>query len=753
MAFLTKTAWRTADDKPALLTDALLARHAEAIAALPVLEDRLQAHMQDFWRAFATVYGDDYAVVKWVRQCVDAAVKAAQRRSPARQALDATRDADPTWFQGPEQVGMMLYVDLFAGDLKGIEAHLPYLKELGVTYLHLMPLLKPREGPNDGGYAVESFRAVDPQLGTMADLRHLAERLRAEGMLLVIDFVMNHTAQEHAWAQKALAGSERHQGYFFMFDDRRGPDAYERTIQDVFPDFAPGSFTYRPELDKWVWTTFYDFQWDLNYTNPEVFLRMLEEMLFLVGTGVDGLRLDAVPFLWKRLGTNCLNQPEAHELLRAYRALVRIAAPGVLFKSEAIVAPDDIIRYLGVGGFEGKECDIGYNAALMCHLWHALASENTQLLQTMLTSVPQAPVEAMWLNYIRCHDDIGWGLSDEDCAAVGQDGRSTRQYCAAFYAGDQPGSYAEGYRFQVDRWTGEARTTGTAAALTGLQKAQVSAIPAAIDQAVDRMLLLHRIIFAMRGMPLLYSGDEIGQLNDFRYLQDPLKAHDNRWTHRPPMDWAKAERRHVEGTVEHRLFHGIQRLAAVRKTQPALHGRADERLLVTENDRLFIVERQHSDDRLLLLANLSSQPQRLPTGVLPRAWHGEVFHDLLAGRVLRFATTEFVLRPYETLWLAPAPDDVPEAPRVTTPIRIPVDTVMGEDVFLVGNIPALGDGDIRQALGPLRVTDYPTWAIDIQVEAGTVFQFRWIKRRNGHVIGWSPHTYAQHAGDDRAYVL
>jgi amylosucrase len=300
-------------------------------------------------------------------------------------------------------------------------------------------------------------------------------------MLLVIDYVMNHTAREHQWAQAALKGDPHFQDFYLLFDDRTLPDAYERSLPEVFPDFAPGNFTWQPEIQKWAWTTFYDFQWDLNYRNPDVFEAMLEEMLFLANVGVDVLRLDAVPFLWKNVGTNCQNQQEAIHILAAYRALVRMVAPGMLFKSEAIVAPEDIIRYLGSGGLEGKVCEIGYNATLMNHLWQALAAENTHLLRTTLSGLPAIPKEATWINYIRCHDDIGWGISDENAAAVGQSGRGTRNYCTDFYAGVLPQSYAEGYVFQRDRQTGEARTSGTAAALTGLQKALVEADASKID--------------------------------------------------------------------------------------------------------------------------------------------------------------------------------------------------------------------------------------------------------------------------------
>ncbi|HOY21197.1 MAG TPA: alpha-amylase family protein, partial [Haliscomenobacter sp.] len=536
------------------------------------IERRSHLYMDDFLRSYRVLYPD--AGPERIQRLMDILSQVDRERSPALKNLDSDREWKADWFQQPDQVGMMLYVDLFAGNLQGVIEHIDYFKELGITYLHLMPLLKPRNGPNDGGYAVADYRTVNERLGTMEQLRDLATLLHEKGMLLVIDYVMNHTAREHQWAQAALSGDQHYQDFYLLFDDRSLPDAYERSLPEVFPDFAPGNFTWQPEIQKWAWTTFYDFQWDLNYRNPAVFEAMLEEMLFLANVGIDILRLDAVPFLWKNLDTNCQNQQEAIHILAAYRALVRMVAPGLLFKSEAIVAPEDIIRYLGSGGLEGKVCEIGYNATLMNHLWQALASENTHLLRSTLSRLPAIPKEATWINYIRCHDDIGWGISDENAAAVGQSGRGTRNYCSDFYSGVLPHSYSEGYIFQRDRQTGEARTSGTAAALTGLQKALVEADPQKIDLAIKRLEVLNGVIFFMRGIPLIFSGDEIGQLNDYTYLLDPLKAGDNRWVHRPPMNWTKAARIHEAGTPEARIFSMHQRYIAVRRQSPALHSRS-----------------------------------------------------------------------------------------------------------------------------------------------------------------------------------
>ena len=747
---IAPAAWAGADDRAALLVDALLDRHADAVADHPELETRLRAHVPDFWAAYASVYGTAYEQIVWVERCVDVVVDALRERDDRLRQMDREREAQPDWFQHQRRIGMMLYVDAFAGTLDGLRERLPYLQELGITQLHLMPLLESRDGPDDGGYAVQSFRRVDPALGTMDALRNLAATLHERDVGLTIDVVMNHTAKEHAWAQRARAGHTRYRNLYRTFPDRTVPNAYEETLPEVFPDFAPGNFTYVDALDRWVWTTFYDFQWDLNYANPDVFVHMLREMCFLANVGVDVLRLDAVPFLWKEMGTNCQNRPEAHALLRAYRALFDVVAPGVLFKAEAIVAPDDVVRYLGTDT-DLDECDLAYNASLMSHLWHALASENVQLLRTMLANLPETPAHTSWLNYVRAHDDIGWGISDAHAAQVHQDGRDTRIFCADYYAGRLPDSTAEGYDFQRDAATGEARTSGTTAALAGLQRALIEGDTDDVDRAVRRILLLHSIAFAMRGFPQIYSGDEIGLLNDPSYLTDPERANDNRWIHRPDMDWAKAALRHDPERVEHDLFHGLKQLADTRRTTPALHGRAAERVLSLSNDCVFAVERSRDARRLLALASMSGHAEAVPLEDLPAAWQMDTVTDAITGEVHRFTSGRILCPPYDYLWLRPLTAEPRET--VTTTIRVEVSTEWGEEIYLVGSIDALGQGRREDAAGPLSAHDYPRWTMTVDTPGGTWFEFEWMKVREGEVVETAPHRYAMRAGAPTAWPL
>jgi len=726
------------------------------------LFERFEAHLPDLWRAFSAVYGEDVEAVGWLLEAVEAAVEGYENRPEHLRKLDRERVADrreatdrasgeAAWFQGSEQLSYMCYVDNFAGDLGGIRDRLAYLDELGVSYLHLMPLLASREGRDDGGYAVTDYRSVDPALGGMDELRALATDLHERDMVLALDVVMNHTAREHEWAQAAKAGEQRYLDFYITFEDRELPDQYEQTVPEVFPDFATGNFTHVEELDQWVWTSFYDFQWDLDYSNPDLFVQMFREIMFLVNVGTDVLRLDAVPFLWKELGTNCRNLPEAHWILRAYRALSRIAAPGVLFKAEAIVAPEETVKYLGTGGHEGTECDLAYNAPLMAHLWHALASGNTRLLEQALSELPPTPAEASWLNYVRCHDDIGWGLDDDDVRAMGQDPTATRRWCADFYAGDTPDSFAEGYRFQVEDVTGEARTSGTAAALTGLQWARVEGDDEDVDTALQRLLLMHNAVFAAPGIPLLYSGDELAQSNDYAYLTDPIRAQDNRWVHRPEMDWEAAARRHDDGSVEQRVFDGIARLARTRAGTDAFHQRAREQVHDVGNDTVFVLERGEGEGRRLCLSNFSNRPQAVDIGALPERWDCPGYTETLAGRPALYPDGRFLLEPYGYRWLAPDPDATP-GPAATTTVELDVETEWGQGVFLTGDHPALGNWDVAESV-PMRAEEHPTWRTELDLPEGTYVEFEWLTREDGRAVEWSGDRYWIRAGSDRVWRL
>lgn len=643
------------DDQPILddtLRDALCAGPLRLLEPLEqeIFLSRLALYWPDAERALTKLYGDrsDFAV--WGRRYVELAARRYAERSEELRLLDLGRQAQPDWFQKPDMLGYVCYADRFAGTLRGVAERAAYFTELGVTYLHLMPLLKPREGQNDGGYAVVDYRAVNPALGTMADLSELAAVLRRQGISLCIDLVCNHTAKEHEWARKAQAGDPDFQDYYLMFPDRTMPDRYEQTLPEIFPEFKPGNFTYYPEMERWVWTTFNEFQWDLNYRNPAVLGEMLDTILYLANQGVEVLRLDAVAFMWKRLGTDSQNQPEAHAILQAFRALSRMAAPGLLLKAEAIVAPNKLVPYLGTGEATNKECELAYHNVFMVLLWSSLAEGKAVLMTRALQNMPPIPSATSWVTYVRCHDDIGWAVADEDAAEVGLSGPAHRAFLSEFYSGRFPDTFARGATFQHNPRTGDRRISGACASLAGLEQALEQEDAELVDRALKRILLLHNLTLAFGGVPLLYMGDELGLLNDATYLTDPDLAGDNRWLHRPPMDWDRAAERHRWDKPAGRLFRGLTSMIAARRQTAALHAQAGSYAVWTHNESVFGLLRDSPRGRLLVLANFSDRPQSTPGYRLAETGFGARVVDRLTGRGW-WGENGIQLAAYEAVWL------------------------------------------------------------------------------------------------------
>jgi amylosucrase len=586
----------------------LQARFATLAAQHPDDWDAFQARLRQklprLLSLLLHLYGTRYDFFYFLQELVSILAEASFERDPTLKQIDAERERDPHWFESNRMLAGVCYVDLFAGNLENLRAKIPYFQELGLTYLHLMPLFAVPEPENDGGYAVSSYREVNSKLGTMDQLRRLAGELHDAGIVLTLDFVFNHTAHDHEWAQRARAGDPEYVDYYFIFPDRTMPDAYDKNLREIFPDVRRGSFTYLPAHDKWVWTTFNSFQWDLNYGNPAVFNSMAREMLFLANQGVDVLRLDAVAFIWKKLGTSCENLPEAHTLIQAFNAVVGIAAPGMLFKSEAIVHPDDVVKYIST-----DECQISYNPLLMALLWNTLATREVDLLSDAVRHRFTLPPGCAWVNYVRVHDDIGWTFADEDAWRLGIIGYDHRRFLNRFYTGKFPGSFARGLPFQENPLTGDCRISGTCASLAGLEKALDDGDELQIEYSIRRILLIHGVILLIGGIPLLYLGDELGILNDLSYQNEPSKARDSRWVHRPHFDWTLVAQRHTPSTIPGRIFGELGELIDLRKNH-AVFGAGVMRVRETDNAHLFAFERENGR-RILVLANFSEFPQRV----------------------------------------------------------------------------------------------------------------------------------------------
>ena len=606
-----------------------------------IFQNRLKENFEKLFTILLHLYKDQYDFFYYLEELLVTITQYWVERPAELKEIDLVRQANPDWYQTHQMVGGVCYVDLFAANLSGIREKIPYFKELGLTYLHLMPLFKVPQKENDGGYAISSYREVNPQLGTIKQLRQLAEELRQAGISLVLDFVFNHTSNEHAWAQKALAGDPIYQDYYRIFPDRKIPDAYERHLREIFPDEHPGAFTFNPQINQWVWTTFHSYQWDLNYDNPAVFISMAEEMLFLANLGVDALRLDAVAFIWKRMGTSCENLPEAHMLIQAFNAVVKIAAPAMVFKSEAIVHPDEVVKYI-----DPDECQLSYNPLLMALLWESLATRKVNLLNLALQERFEIHPQCAWVNYVRCHDDIGWTFSDEDARRLRVDAYHHRKFLNAFYTGRFEGSFARGLPFQENLKTGDCRISGTCASLAGLEKALKEETVAEVDLAIQRILLIHGIIMTIGGIPLIYLGDEIGTLNDYSYRDDPAKIHDSRWVHRPSANWDKFAQRDNDQTIEGKVYQNLKKLIRLRTSTPVFSGGVMQ-VMDTGNDHVLGYIRARKTTRVLILANFSEETHLISPNILRVYAGGYAFKDLLNNKTIEFS--ELPLNPYQFL--------------------------------------------------------------------------------------------------------
>lgn len=604
--------------------------------------DRLEKHFPDLFTLQYEIYGHRYDFFYHLQNLVETLLAGFIQRPKKLKLKDKKRQTQPDWFQQQNMLGMACYVDLFAGNLLKLKERIPYLKDLGITYLHLMPLYAQPQGDSDGGYAVSDYRQVEPTLGTTNQLVDLAHALEKAGISLVLDFVFNHTSDEHVWAEAAKAGDRDYQEYYYMFDDKTVPEQYEQHLREIFPQVRRGNFTWNENANKWVWTTFNNFQWDLNYGNPEVFNAITEEMLFLANLGCEVLRLDALAFIWKEMGTNCENQDKAHSLIQAFNACLRIAAPAVLFKSEAIVHPDEVLKYI-----DEKECQLSYNPLLMALIWESLATRETRLLSASMEKSFAISDDCCWVNYVRCHDDIGWTFDDEVSQSLGINPYDHRKFLNQFYTGRHEGSFSRGVAFAENPSNGDCRVCGSLASLTGLEQALLNDDPVQLEHAVKRILLVHSIILSIGGMPLLYSGDELGLLNDYSYENDARKAHDQRWVHRIPITDERIAQAKHQGSAQNKVSVGLAKMITARK-QHQVFGHERTEFIDSSNPHVFAYIRANDEHRLLALSNFSEHKQSLSSEVLEKIGKCE---DLLSGVKFNGKSSSVVLQPYQVLWL------------------------------------------------------------------------------------------------------
>lgn len=611
------------------------------------LLDRFDRYGNDLVDSIAEVYSAESTL----ESLIEVLVRTHRARDEQLLARDRKRVLEPDWFQKAETIGYVCYTDLFDQNLKGLRSRVDYLRGLGVSYLHLMPILEPRPGENDGGYAVMNYRALRADLGTMAELKQTASELHESGISLTLDLVLNHVAQEHDWAEKAKAGDQKYRDYFYIYPDREVPDQYEATLPEVFPDFAPGNFTWDDQLQGWVWTTFNSYQWDVNWANPEVFCEFADIIGNLANHGVDCLRLDAIAFIWKRMGTNCQSQPEVHAITQALRSFARVVTPALIFKAEAIVGPGEVGAFLGEGKRAGKVSDLAYHNSLMVQIWSSIASKDTRLLEVALSRFKSLPNNAAWGIYLRCHDDIGWAIDDSDAQRLGLSGHEHRMFLADYYTGKFYGSDARGVDFQIDANSGERRTSGTAASLAGVEAAAESGDSQRIAIAINRYMCAYAMVFGWGGIPLLYMGDEIGLFNDYDYVQDPVKAADSRWINRPRMDWPTAEAAasgSIDWQVPGQIRNRMQRLIDARKSLPQLHAATNTVARCGRGQGVILFERHHPAGNLLQIYNLNDSNRWVGADELMGMNQWVV--DALTGEHLD-ARDGLQLHPYQSRWL------------------------------------------------------------------------------------------------------
>ena len=599
--------------------------------AAPVRNDeavynaRLDRHLDELKWLYCELYQDNPYVMMHFNDLLAKLKKFYDARNNDLKDSDIRREKDPKWYKRNDLTGMMMYVNAFSKTLKGLEEKLDYIQECNVNYLHLMPLLASPKGRSDGGYAVADFRTVQPELGTMEDFAAVTSACHKRGISVCLDFVMNHTSEDHEWAKRARAGEQEYQDRYFFFDTYDIPALYEQTCPQVFPTTAPGNFTWLDDIKKHVMTTFYPYQWDLNYRNPIVLNEMIFNMLYLANQGVDIVRLDAVPYIWKQLGTNCRNLPQVHTIVRMMRMICEIVCPGVLLLGEVVMAPEKVVPYFGT--VDKPECHLLYNVTTMASTWHTVATRDVSLLRRQLDIVAGLPRDYVFQNYLRCHDDIGWGLDYDFLKNFGIEEVPHKKYLNDFLTGKYPESFARGELYNDDPRLGDARLCGTTASLCGIERFGFEGNEEGMDRAIRYDITLHAFMLSQSGIPVIYSGDEIGMLNDYSYKNDPDKAADSRYLHRGDFRWDLAENRHRPETVQGKLFPALDKLEHIRTSHSVFNSDVPMRTLDTWDSSILALVRENDEEKFIGIYNFSEFDKV--------AWINEedgMYLDLISGR-------------------------------------------------------------------------------------------------------------------------
>ena len=593
-----------------------------------IFAQRLERHHDELRWLYMELYGND----DMFAELCDQMKRYYDERNDKLKTLDAEREAEGEWYRKRDMLGMMMYIDNFAGNIKGVQEKLPYLEKCNVNYVHLMPFLDSPKGRSDGGYAVADFRKVKPELGTMEDLSELAEKCHEKGISLCMDFVMNHTSEDHEWAVKARQGDGEYMSRYFFYADPSIPQEYEKTVPQVFPTTAPGNFTYLPELGHYVMTTFYPYQWDLNYRNPRVFNEMMYNFLYLANQGMDIIRIDAVPYIWKELGTNCRNLPQVHTIVRMMRMIGEIVCPGIVLLGEVVMEPDKVAPYFGT--VEKPECHMLYNVTTMATTWNTVATRDIRLLRKQMDIVCALPREYTFLNYLRCHDDIGWGLDYDTLKTWGMEEVPHKKYLNDYFQGKTEGSVSRGELYNEDLVTGDARFCATTASMCGVESAGFEQDEQKMANAIRKDVMLHAYMFTQSGIPMLYSGDEVGQVNDYTYKDDPEKAPDSRYIHRGKFNWDLVDNIGNKESVQGKIFQALDKLEAIRRNEAVFNTDAEVYTKDYSDQSVLWIIRRAEGEELHAVFNFSDYPKTI--------WMPETaeYTDLLTGKKAEVTTVD-----------------------------------------------------------------------------------------------------------------
>jgi maltose alpha-D-glucosyltransferase/alpha-amylase len=537
---------------------------------------------------------------------------------------------DPLWFK--DAVFYEIYVRGFydsnsdgVGDFSGLTEKLDYLAWLGVDCLWLLPMYA--SPLRDGGYDIADYYAILPEYGTLEDFRAFLDAAHSRGLRVITDLVVNHTSDQHPWFKDASSAPDAPKRDWYVWSDT--PEKY-REARIIFTDTEKSNWTWCEGVQAFYWHRFFSHQPDLNYDNPEVRQAMLDAVDYWLDFGIDGFRVDAVPYLYEREGTNCENLPETHGFLKTLRAHVERRHPNALLLAEANQWPEDVVAYFGAG----DEFHMGYHFPIMPRLFMALRQEDRHPIVEILERTPDIPSNCQWGMFLRNHDELTLEMvTDEE-----------RDYLYNEYAKDR--------RMRLN---------------VGIRRRLASLL----DNSRRRIELLHALLFSLPGSPFVYYGDEIG-MGDNIYLGDRDGV-------RTPMQWSpdrnagfsKADFERLYFPVINNPVYGYQsvnvesqmrydssllnwmRQMILLRKEHHVFGRGAMRFVKPENRKIFAFVREYEGDTVLCVFNLSrfAQPVELDLadfdGRTPVEMLGKTRFPVITTRLYQLA-----LAPWSFYWFS-----------------------------------------------------------------------------------------------------